>query len=90
MICDAGHCVFSILELPHVQNEDDDNVLPHGILRVTRNCKAICKHKVSMNYALFKLPISGSTATQMEWFHPGSAKTDKVEREGPSWLRTGM
>lgn len=39
-ICDSGHCVFSILELPHLQNEDSDNALPHGILRVTKKLQS--------------------------------------------------
>lgn len=40
MIGDSGCWVFSILELPHPQNEDSDNTLPHGMLRVTKKLQS--------------------------------------------------
>lgn len=48
MIYDSGHCVF-ILELPHLQSEDGDNTLPHGILRTTKTLQNDLHWEVSYN-----------------------------------------
>ena len=81
MIGDSGHCVFSILELPHPQNEDSDNTLPHGILRVT---KVVCKPEVSYKVHTVQILLQQSSPHWMEFFHVVSelhCRKDNLEWE---------
>lgn len=86
MICDSGHCVFSILELPHLQNEDGDNALPHGRLRVTKKLQSNLQTRSVYELCAVQIAHYQQCSHYNGMVSSRLCQEDNVEWERPSWF----